>query len=243
MQYTDERHHLRVDFRTQGCTLPGDELARMERGLELLGEAVAVFPESHLTVRFIHHPRSKVYHVEGRLELPGRTLFSSDYDQDYRPAFDRLVARLGNQVGDYRDNPDREAGAVARQRAALDRNVVAPQGPDAGPLGRAVQDGDYRAFRRLLFGYEEWLRDRIGRWVQRFDRAEAQIGNELRLGDLLEEVYLNAFERYLKRPGAVPFHEWLEALIDPSLKEFLRHPDEERENASLARTLRDANLP
>ena len=243
MHYTDERHHLRVDFRTQGCNLPGDELARMERGLELLGEAVAVFPESHLIVSFIYHPRSKVYHVEGRLELPGKTLFAGDYGDDYRLAFDRLVAKLGAKVGEYRDNPDRRAEEVARQRAALDRDVVAPEGPDAGPLGRAVQDGDYRAFRRLLSGYEEWLRDRIGRWVQRYPEAEAQVGDELRLGDLLEEVYLNAFEQYPQWPTAVPFHEWLDGLIDPSLKEFLRHPDEERENAGMARTLRDAPLP
>ena len=243
MQYTDERHHLHVAFRARGFNLPGDELARMERHLDLLGEAVAVFPESHLTLSFIYHPRSKVYHVEARLELPGKTLFSSDYGDDYRMAFDRLVQKLGDQVGDYRDNPDRRADVVARQRTAINRDVVAPAGSDLGPLGQAVQGGDYRTFRRLLFGYEEWLRDRIGRWVQRYPEAQAQVGYELRLGDLLEEVYLNAFERYPHRPTEVPFHEWLDGLIDPSLKEFLRHPDEERENASLARTLRDTNVP
>jgi len=174
--------------------------------------------------------------------LPGKTLFNSDYGEDYRMAFDRLVQKLGDQVADYREHPNRGAEKVARQRAVLDRDIVAPEGPDIGPLGQAVQDGDYRTFRRLLSGYEEWLRDRIGRWVQRYPDAEAQVGNRLRLGDLLEEVYLNAFERYPQWPTEVPFHEWLDGLIDPSLKEFLRHPDEERENASIARTLRNAPL-
>jgi ribosome-associated translation inhibitor RaiA len=243
MQYTDERHHLRVDFRSRGFDLGRDELARMEQRLGLLGEAVAVFPESRLTLNFIHHPRSKVYHVEARLKLPGKTLFSSDYGDDYRMAFDRLVRKLGDQVGHYRDNPDQGAEKLARQRAALNRDVVAPEGPDIGPLGQAVQDRDYKTFRRLLSGYEEWLRNRIGRWVQRYPEAQAQVGDELRLGDLLEEVYLNAFEHYPHWPREVPFHEWLDGLIDPSLREFLRHPDEERENASMARTLRDTPLP
>jgi hypothetical protein len=241
MNYTDERHHLHVDFHARGFSLPGDELARLQRGLDLLGEAVAVFPESRLTISFVYHPRSKVYHVEGRLRLPGTTLFAGEYGDDYRLAFDRLVGKLGESVGDYRDHPDRPAEGVARQRTALDRDVVAPEGPDLGPLGRAVQDGDYRTFRRLLFGYEDWLRNRIGRWVQRYPEAQAQVGDELRLGDLLEEVYLNAFEQYPQRPTPVPFHEWLDSLIDPSLKEFLRHPDEERENASMVRTLFEAN--
>src|SRR5262249_31348711 len=134
MQYTDERHHLRVDFRSRGFNLPGDELARMERWLELLGEAVAVFPQLHLTISFLIHPRSKVYHVEGRLEVPGKTLFNSDYGEDYRMAFDRLVQKLGDQVADYREHPNRGAEKVARQRAVLDRDIVAPEGPDIGPL-------------------------------------------------------------------------------------------------------------
>jgi hypothetical protein len=60
------------------------------------------------------------------------------------------------------------------------------------------------------------------------------------LGDLVEEVYLNAFERFAERPTDVPLSGWLEGLIDPSLKALLRHPDEEHENASLARTVRQA---
>jgi hypothetical protein len=243
MQYTDERYHLRVDFRSRGCTVPGEELARMERKLELLGEAVKEFPESRLTVSFIHHPRSKVVHVEAQLRLPGRTLFASAYGEDYRMVFEGCINRLGEQVGAYLENaPDRRAERVAGDRTALDRDVVAPEGIESGPLGQAVRDGDYKAFRQLVSASEEWLRNRIGRWVQRYPEAEAQVGNRLRLGDLLEEVYLTAFEEYPGRPTKVPFHEWLDGLIDPTLKEFLRDPDEARANASMARTLRDAPL-
>jgi hypothetical protein len=62
-------------------------------------------------------------------------------------------------------------------------------------------------------------------------------------GCRLEGVFLNAFERYTQRPTDVPLHDWLDGLIDPSLKALLRHPDEGRENASLARTVRETPLP
>lgn len=241
MYYTDNQHRLHVSFRTVKCRVPGEELARMERRLDELGAAVRQFPDARLTVRLVHHPRSKVYHVDCRLQLPGKALFSDEYGEDYREAFDRCTRKLAERVGDYLENGRNPAAeGTAGNVAALERDVVAPEGHDTGPVAQAVRDGDYRKFRRLLSGYEEWLRKRVGRWVQRYPEAEAQVGGPLRLGDLLEEVYLNAFEQYPRWPTAVPFHEWLDGLIDPSLKEFLRHPDEERENASLARTLRDS---
>jgi hypothetical protein len=232
-----------VQFQTKQCRVPGKELARLEQRLESLGAAVQEFPEARLKVNIIYHPRSMVYHVESRLQLPGRTLFSSDHGQDYREVFDRSIRTLGERVGEYVANePDQRARRIAGTRAALGRDVVAPEGHDTGPVAQAVQDGDYKRFRQLLAGYEDWLRNRIGRWVQRYPEAQAEVGDGLRLGDLLEEVYLNAFEHYTEWPTLVPFHDWLDGLIDPSLKEFLRHPTEEQENASMVRSLRDLPL-
>ena len=83
---------------------------------------------------------------------------------------------------------------------------------------------------------------RVGRWVQRDPHAEAQVGRRLLLGDVVEEVYLNAFERFTQRPTGIRLSDWFESLIDRSLKALLRHPDEEHENASLARTVRETPL-
>ena len=66
--------------------------------------------------------------------------------------------------------------------------------------------------------------------------------HEAELGDVVEEVYLNAFEKYPHWSAATPFHTWLDELIDPSLKALLRHPDEEHVNASFARTVRERPL-
>src|SRR5262249_29491830 len=150
--------------------------------------------------------------------------------------------KLGRKVEAHRERPDRDEEARARRLATLDQDVIAPEGPDQGPVAEAVHAGDYRAFRSALSGYEDWLRLRIGPWAQRYPEADAHIGGRLLLGDLVEEVYLNAFEGYPRRPTTVRFSEWLEGLIDPSLKALLRHPDEERENISLARTVREGPL-
>jgi len=242
MRYLDDRTHLQVEIVTKECDLPADERARMQALLAPLGEAVRDFPASELQVQFVHHPRSGVYHARFRLRLPGQTLFAGEQDSYLDSAFQRGMDALLRNVQAYRDNPDERAAGEAARRIALDRNVVAPEDPAAGTLAQAIQDGDYRKFRTALAGYEDWLRTRIGRWVQRFPEAEAQIGTGLLLGDLVEEVYLNAFEQFTGRPTAMSLSEWLDGLVDPSLKALLRHPDEEKENASLARTVREAPL-
>jgi hypothetical protein len=240
MHYTEDRYHLQVEISARECIIPPDELARMQRLLEPLGEAVEECSSSQLGITVIHQPRSRVFHVAARLTLPTGSVSAEDRDDYLDSAFQRCVATLIQRV---RDGQPRPPVQTARDwLAVLDRDVVAPEDPDAGPLGEAVRAGDYRAFRLALSGYEDWLRGRVGRWVQRYPEAEAGVGRRLRIGDLVEEVYLSAFESFLERPTDVRLSDWLERLIDPSLKALLRHPDEERENASLARTLRELPL-
>jgi hypothetical protein len=238
VQYTDDRHNLRVEISPRQFDLAPDELARMQQALGRVGEAVEGFASAELHVKLIRHPRGG-FHAEARLRLPGRSLFSGDWDDELAPAFDRCVRKLLSHVEGYREHPDAAAEERARRLAALNRDVVAPEDPAEGPLGEAARAGDYRAYRRALSGYEEWLRNRVGRWVQRYPEAQARVGDDLRIGDLVEEVFLTAFVRHERRPTVVPLHRWLDQLIDPSLRALLRHPDEAAENASLARTYRD----
>jgi hypothetical protein len=239
MQYVEDRYHLRVEIQSDGCQLPKDELARMQQLLEPVGEAVQDFPCSELVINVLRHPRQE-YHVEARLKVPGRTLVSGDCDLFLDSAFQRCVRKLTRKASDYAQNPDRGAVKSAEKLTAIERGVMLPEERDAGPLGEAFLAGDYRAFRTGLSGYEEWVRKRVGRWLQRYPQAEARVGDGLLIGDVVEEVFLNAFERFGQRPVEVPLNQWLDGLIDPSVKVLLRHPDEEGENASLARTLRDA---
>jgi hypothetical protein len=242
MQYSDDRYRLRVEIQQKGCSIPQDELTRMQQSLQPLGEAVQDFPSSELTINVICHPRSQAYHVEARLKVPGKTLSGSDEDVYLDTAFQRCLHNLVQRVGMYEESPNAAAAEQTRQRQRLDNRIVAPAASAAGPLGQAIEAGDYRAFRLALSSYEEWLRKRVGRWIQRYPEAEARLHNGLLIGDVIEEVYLNAFEHFTAWPREVALHDWLDGLIDPSLKLLLKRPDEERENASLARTLSETPL-
>jgi hypothetical protein len=242
MYYSDDRYGLRVEFQAKDCQLPADELIRMQQSLAPLGEAVGRFGRSELLVRVLHHPHADQYHIEARLRLPAESLFTGDWDPYLDSAYQRCVRKLIQKVHGYRDLPGRRALQTARRESALDHDIVAPEGRDPGPLSRVVAAGDYKRFREAVSGYEEWLRKRVGRWLQRYPKAEARIGRDLLIGDLVEEVFLNAFERYPHRPQEVPFHQWLDNLLDPSLLALLQHPDRGHENASFARTLRETPL-
>jgi len=138
--------------------------------------------------------------------------------------------------------------ARRRRRGSAATHIRTGKGPATGAAHEVYADqhgvraGNYRAFSAALATYEEWLRLRVGRWVQRYPEAQAKVGGDLLIGDLVEEVYLNAFEGWVRRPTEVGLGWWLESSIDPSLRALLRHPAEVKENASLARTLREAPL-
>lgn len=242
MEYVDQLHHLHVKLDIERCGVAPDERTRMQQALEPLGDLVQDFPGADLCITLIHYPRSETYRAEAKLKLPGQTLFTADRDAYLDSAFQRCVRKLMHIVDACKEHPHPEAEEQARPRSAPQRSLMLPADPDAGALGEAVAAGDYRAFRTALLDYEEWLRKRAGRWIQRYPEAEKKLGRGLSIGDLVEEVYLNAFDGYARRPVAVPFHEWLDSLLDPSLKLLLRHPDEESEVTSFARTVREGPL-
>src|SRR5947208_2067753 len=163
MQFTDDRHHLRVVVSTLDCDIPPDERARLQTLLTPLEEAVSGFPGSELAVKVIFHERSRAYHIEYKLQVPGQTLLGGEEDPYLDSALARGIRKLARKVQMSKGRPAREDTERAARRAALARDVVAPEGPDAGPLAAAVEAGDYRAFRTALVGYEDWLRLRVGR--------------------------------------------------------------------------------
>ncbi len=245
VQYTDDRNHLRVEIRSRGFEVPADERARMQERLRDLGERTRDFPTGQLSLTFLYHPRAQDYHVEARLRLPGRTIFAGQRHDYLDSAFQGCVQQLLGLIDAYRNQPNRSAVEQAAQRAARaarDGDIVLPADPDGGPIARAVQAGDYRAFRTAMAGYEEWLRKRVGRWVQRYPQVEERVGDDVLIGDLIEEVYLQAFEQFVRRPPDLRLSEWLDKLIDPSLRALVKDPDTVRQEASLARTVREAPL-
>ena len=125
-----------------------------------------------------------------------------------------------------------------KETVGTQHGVVPLHEPDAGLLQQAVDDADYRAFYLALSAYEEPLRRRTARRIERHPQAAAELGQNLTLDEITEEVFLLALERFERRPQ-LPLGIWLEQLIDDAIRAFVEHPEEERENVRFAQTLRE----
>jgi hypothetical protein len=239
MRYSDESDNLRVELDAKQFELSPEDARRLQASLSALGKLVEGLPVSDLYITIFHHPRGgPEYQVKTALVLPAKTLFSGDTDTNFHPAFERCVTNLVQQVVAYKQTQG-NIDQLDKHRKGTYQEVVPSREPDPEQLEAAVRAGDYIKFRKAAFPYEESLRKRVGRWVGRYPEAQEKVGTDLAVADVVEAVFLNAFEGYGQRPRDVRLGRWLENLIDGSLKGLLQSPDEALENISFARTLRD----
>lgn len=216
---------------------PAEENMLREK-LDGLARQVEHFPIAELRV-YIQKVRSQQMVVKLTLLLPGETLTVDDYDRIIQPAFDRCLDSLQHELEGYKDRLNRRSEAaklVEGTHSELHPDVLV----DPAAIEGAVAAGDYANFHAAMLPYEEELRMRIGRWIQRYPAVDDLIGGGLEIADILEEVLLLAFENYASRPQNVPLGTWLESLIDPALKALAQNPDEALENIAAVRSVRGA---
>lgn len=236
MPYSDESYDLRIELDTKGCDLSAGEITKLEDSLDTLRKLVKDFPVANLYITIVHHSRSNDYHVKTSLALPGKTLFTGDRDVLVHPAFERCVGKLAKKVAAYKQRMHGEAKR-AKQVEGTHQTIMPTRVLDIERLSEAVEKNDYVAFRRAADMFEEPLNERIGRWIQRYPEIEARLGDSITIADIVEEVFLNAFEQFAQRREDVPPGEWFEGLIDSSVQALLQSPDEEFANISFARSL------
>jgi ribosome-associated translation inhibitor RaiA len=238
MTFSDKSYNLRVEVDTKNCNLSLAEADILDHSLHILDESVRRFPRSDLYVTILRHARRRDHRVKTSLVLPGRTLFTGDHDDHPMPAVERCVRKLVHKVDAYKHSLSR-VSEVAKHRKGTHQEIIPTELPDAELLEHAVADGDYVRFRSAMRAYDDPLRQRVGRWIQRYPALEARIGGDIQIDDAIEEVLLNAFARFRDRPLSLPLSEWLESLINPSVRLLLMHPEDEMENISFARTIED----
>ncbi len=245
MRYTspdDNRtYNLHIELDTKHCSLSAGEIEKMERDLDPLAAVAADFPVSDLYITVAYYPQSNHFDVKTALILTGTTLFAADHDDVVHPAYERCVRKLVKRVEAYKARLSNKPEQSKQGKGTHQDVLPTALPPDHETLDRAVAEGDYRAFRDALLVYEEPLRKRIGRWVQRYPEINDQIDRRLTLNDIVEEVFLTAFDQYEHRPPNMLPADWIESLIDPALKDLVRHFDEELENISFARS--SAGIP
>lgn len=239
MKYSDQSYNLRIELDTKHCELTAEEIERLERALDPLRKPVEKFPVADLYVTIEYFQRSNDYRVKTVLNLPGGGLPTGDLDQEYYPAFERCVRKLVHKVIAYEGQLE-AAEDRAKHLKGTRHDVLPTNDVDMPAVQAAIDQGDYVEFRKQMSVYEEPLRKRVGRWIQRYPVLDDQLGDRFDLADVVEEVFLNAYERFEHRPEAVPLGTWLEHLIDPSLKILARDTVEELDNISFARSLRAA---
>jgi ribosome-associated translation inhibitor RaiA len=238
MKFSDLSYNLRVELDSKDWDFSAAEIEEMERSLDQLSELVANFPKSDLYITVIHFARSKGFHVKTSLVLPGRTLFTGERADTPHPAFERCVRKLMGKVEAYKQLMSNRP-EIAKQEKHTHQELEPILDPDSAELQAAIHEENYAAFRRILGVYEEPLRMRVGRWVQRYPLLQSQIDRTVSIADFVEEVFLSAFDQYEERPRGIRFGDWLDALIDPAIRLLVTHP-EEMENVSFARTLTES---
>jgi ribosome-associated translation inhibitor RaiA len=240
MKYPDEKTEPRLVFDAHQCKLSEADRERMKMALSSLGRQVEHFPVSDVHVLVEHNARSNDYSVKITLVLPGTTLVGNDHDAQLHLAFDRCLIGLEENVRAYKDRlgqvPERQ-----KQEKGTHQEVQPDHLPDQAPIDAAVAADDYAAFRAATVAYEEPVRKRVGRWLERYPGVNARIGKGLEVADVVEEVFLDAFEGYAGRPKEARFGDWLGSLIDRAVRELNgAHRDETLENVRLVRTAREA---
>ena len=99
-----------------------------------------------------------------------------------------------------------------------------------------MRDDDYPAFRRAVDVFEKFMTERVGRWLQRYPEIESSLGQTVTVSDIVEDVFLTAYEHFLTRSEDVPPGDWLEGLIDPTVQALMLSPDEEFARICYAKT-------
>ncbi len=229
----------RILFDAHQCRLTEEEMARMTDQLGSLLRQVEAFPLSDVHILVERNTRSNDFSVKITLMLPGETLVGNDHDTFALAAFERCLMGLEENIRAYKDRLDR-----APQRQKLQKGTHQEMEPGTGPdsetVDQAVRDSNYAAYRTATLAYEEPVRKRIGRWLERYPDVARRIDRDLKVADLVEEVFLAAFEGHERRPMDIRYGDWLESLIDPAVKALGKRGDRELENINLVRSAVEA---
>jgi ribosome-associated translation inhibitor RaiA len=230
-------HALRVQIDSGSYHLSASMRAKMDSDLGTLRKVVESFPISELKVDISQ--QNSTIHVATSLRLASQTLFTGDTDEQLHPAWERCVHKLVHKVRAFKERLGNKS-AYSKEAEGTSHTVRPSMEPDVAALSASVAELDYAAFRDAVGVYDEQLEKRIGRVVQRHPAMEKKLGNGITISQIMEEVYLNAFERFEHHSAQVPLGEWLEQLIEPSIEVLERHPAEEIENLDLVQSANEA---
>jgi ribosome-associated translation inhibitor RaiA len=239
MKTFDETSGFRLQIDAHHYQPSPAEIERLTAEINEMARQLDAFPVSDFRVLIERNNRSNDFSVKVTLILPGTTLVGNDHDPALHAAFERCLVSLTENVRAYKDRLGRVEDRQKAEKGTIQEVLPGPA-PDEAAVRDAVEAGDYAAFRAALLAYEEPLRKRAGRWIERYPEMDAAIGRTLTVSDVVEEVFLLAFDQYPRRRQELRLGEWMEGLIDEAVRALRDGGDEELRNVNMSRSAVEA---
>lgn len=224
-----------TDLDAEGFTPTDGEREHIETEVDHIRPLVKDFPTQLLHINLEYNTHSEEYEVKLALVLPGQTFATGDVSQAWEPSLEKSVFKMIRRIEHYKATMSGEP-EQARIAAGTTMEVEPNRRMDGQQVVGAVADGNYTEFRKAMYPIEASLRDRIGRWIQRYPQIQAKIGKRFTIADIVEETFMMAFDRYQDWQPEMFFGQWIETLIDPAMKAIARDPEGELETISFQRT-------
>ena len=220
-----------VDLDAEGFQPTTAERQLIETEVDRLAPLVAEFPTQILHVNVRYNQNSESYEVKLALVLPGQTFATGNVSESWHGSLETSVQKMVRRIEHYKSVLERDP-QHARAVAGTTTEVEPNRQIDGLAVQAAIEAGSYNDFRQLMFPLEESLRDRIGRWIQRYPQIQSMLGERFTIADVMEETFLMAFDNHDQWHPEMFYGQWIESLIDPALKAIAQDPEGELESIS-----------
>jgi hypothetical protein len=93
-----QRDHLHIHFDARQCHFAATDQAWLQQELQPVVEAVKDLASAELWLTLIYHPRSDAYHIDAKLQVPGRTFSCGEREAHLDLALQHCVHKLIQQM-------------------------------------------------------------------------------------------------------------------------------------------------
>lgn len=228
---------LQVD--AENFQLSNDDLEQIRADCSDLDPLLVEFPTLRVLLNILHYERSNAYESKLSIVTPGQTISTRETAGSWNAAFNACLQKAHRRVKHYREIMQQQQADVPAYDA-ISGTVDPTQQLDGAVVSQAIESDDYLSFRKAMWPLEPALRRRVSEWLRRYPDLESMILADddaaFSTADLVEEVFMLAFDQYGKWPREMFFGQWIETLIDPALENFANDPAGEAEKINYIRS-------
>ncbi len=224
-----------TDLDVEGFTPSPRELETIDAEVQRIEPLIREFPTQILHINLEFNSHTEEYEVKLALVLPGQTFATGNVTRAWEQGLEKSVQKMIRRIEHYKATMSGDM-EYAHAAAGTTMEVEPNRRMDGKQVVDAVEQGNYLEFRKAMYPIEASLRDRVGRWIQRFPQIQAKIGDRFSIDDIVEETFIMAFDQYNDWRPEMFFGQWIESLIDPAMKAIAKDPERELEAISFLRT-------